>query len=121
MNRFCAGKNSGKPDLWQSTAIFTAFPFSQYRLDGLQPNISTYFKHPGWVRWLIYTTIEGFNRQLRKVTKVESVFPTDDSLFKLLYLAMWILRKSGPKGGRIRAGFMHSWPSIFREGLCLHS
>lgn len=37
-----------------------------------------------------YTTnvIEGFNRQLRKVTKSKSVFPTDDSLFKMLYLAM---------------------------------
>ena len=33
---------------------------------------------------LIYTTnaIEGFNRQLRKVTKTRTVFPTDDSLFQ---------------------------------------
>ena len=39
---------------------------------------------------LIYTTnaIEGFNRQLRKVTKTRTVFPTDDSLFKILFLAM---------------------------------
>ncbi len=36
------------------------------------------------VRNLIYTTnaIEGFNRQLRKVTKSKTVFPTDDSLIK---------------------------------------
>ncbi len=49
-----------------------------------------YFKYPQEVRRLIYTTnaIEGFNRQLRKVTKTRSVFPTDDSLFKMLYLAM---------------------------------
>ena len=42
------------------------------------------------LRRLIYTTnaIEGFNRQLRKVTKAKSVFLTDDSLFKMLYLAM---------------------------------
>ena len=33
------------------------------------------------------STIEGFNRQLRKVTKSKSVFPTDDSLLKMLYLA----------------------------------
>ena len=54
------------------------------------PNLSTYFKYPQQVRRLIYTTnaIEGFNRQLRKVTKTKSVFPTDDSLFKMLYLAM---------------------------------
>ena len=53
-------------------------------------NLSTYFKFPEEVRRLIYTTntIEGFNRQLRKVTKSKSVFPTDDSLFKMLYLAM---------------------------------
>ncbi len=39
---------------------------------------------------LIYTNnaIEGFNRQMRKVTKTRTVFPTDDSLFKLLFLAM---------------------------------
>ena len=54
------------------------------------PNLSTYFKYPQEVRKLIYTTnaIEGFNRQLRKVTKAKSVFPTDDSLLKMLYLAM---------------------------------
>ena len=42
------------------------------------------------MRRLIYTTntIEGFNRQLRKVTKAKSVFPTDNSLLKMLYLAM---------------------------------
>ena len=54
------------------------------------PNLSTYFKFPAELRKLIYTTnaIEGFNRQLRKVTKSKTVFPTDDSLFKMLYLAM---------------------------------
>ena len=53
-------------------------------------NLSTFFKFPEEVRRLIYTTntIEGFNRQLRKVTKSKSVFPTDDSLLKMLYLAM---------------------------------
>lgn len=53
------------------------------------PTLSTYFKYPEEVRKIIYTTnaIEGFNRQLRKVTKSRTVFPTDDSLLKLLYLA----------------------------------
>lgn len=59
------------------------------------PNLSTYFKSPEEVRRLIYTTnaIEGFNRQLRKVTKAKSVFPTDDRLFKMLYLAMMDITK----------------------------
>lgn len=58
-------------------------------------NLSTYFKFPQEVRRLIYTTntIEGFNRQLRKVTKSKSVFPTDDSLLKMLYLAMMDITK----------------------------
>ena len=58
-------------------------------------NLSTYFKFPQEVRRLIYTTnaIEGFNRQLRKVTKSKAVFPTDDSLLKMLYLAMMDITK----------------------------
>ena len=54
------------------------------------PQLSTYFKYPGEIRKLIYTTnsIENFNRQLRKVTKSKTIFPTEDSLFKILYLAM---------------------------------
>ena len=58
-------------------------------------NLSTYFKFPQELRRLIYTTntIEGFNRQLRKVTKSKYVYPTDDSLFKMLYLAMTDITK----------------------------
>lgn len=58
--------------------------------------LSTYFKYPEELRKIIYTTntVEGFNRQLRKVTKNKGVFPTDDSLLKMLYLAsMDITRK----------------------------
>ena len=54
------------------------------------PQLSTYFKYPAEIRKIIYTTnaIENFNRQLRKVTKAKTIFPTDDALFKMLYLAM---------------------------------
>ena len=60
-----------------------------------RPNLSTYFKFPQEIRRLIYTTnaIESFNRQLRKVTKAKSVFPTDDSQLKMLYLAMMDITK----------------------------
>jgi transposase-like protein len=52
--------------------------------------LSTYFKYPQEIRKIIYTTnsIENFNRGLRKVTKAKTVFPTDDALFKSIYLAM---------------------------------
>lgn len=51
-------------------------------------NLSTCFSYGSQIRRLIYTTntIEGFNRQLRKVTKNKAVFPTDESLKKTLYL-----------------------------------
>ena len=57
-------------------------------MTGVQTCALPIFKFPQEIRRLIYTTnaIEGFNRQLRKVTKAKSVFPTDDSLLKMLYL-----------------------------------
>lgn len=59
--------------------------------------LSTYFKYPHEMRKMIYTTnaIENFNRQLRKVTKAKSILPTDDCLFKSLYLAMMDIAKNG--------------------------
>jgi transposase-like protein len=51
--------------------------------------LSTYFTYPEHIRRIIYTTntIEGFHRQVRKVTKNKGVFPNDDALLKLVYLA----------------------------------
>ena len=51
-------------------------------------SLSTFFKYPPEIRRLIYTTnpIENFNRRIRKITKNKSSFPTDDSLFKILYM-----------------------------------
>jgi len=51
--------------------------------------IRTMFRFSAEIRRLIYTTnpIESYNRQLRKVTKNRSLFPTDTSVLKLLYLA----------------------------------
>ncbi|RFZ76526.1 IS256 family transposase [Lacrimispora amygdalina] len=81
------------------------------------PNLSTYFKYPQGVRRLIYTTnvIEGFNRQLRKVTKTRSVFPTDDSLLKMLYLAMADITKKWT-GRRQDWSVIHAQLSIFFAG-----
>ena len=54
------------------------------------PQLSTYFKYPAEIRKIIYTTnaIENYNRQLRKVTKNKTIFPTDDALLKSIDLAM---------------------------------
>ena len=79
-------------------------------------NLSTYFKYPEAVRRLIYTTnaIEGFNRQLRKVTKSKTVFPSDESLLKMLYLAMMDITKKWT-GHRQDWGQIHSQLEIFFE------
>lgn len=52
-------------------------------------NLSTFFQYDTHIRKTIYTTnpIEGFNRQLRKVTKTKGPFPNDMALLKLIYLA----------------------------------
>ncbi len=71
------------------------------------PLLATFLKYPPEIRRLIYTTnpIENFNRQVRKITKNKGSFPTDDSLFKILYLAVmeaqekWTI--SVPKWGQI--------------------
>jgi transposase-like protein len=47
------------------------------------------FKYPDEIRKIIYTTnaVEAEHRQFRKVTKQRSIFPNDDALKKMLYLA----------------------------------
>ena len=51
--------------------------------------LSTYFEYTDPIRKLIYTTnpIEGYHRQIRKVTKNKGAFPNEMALIKLVYLA----------------------------------
>ena len=53
-------------------------------------NIIPIFDYPMAIRKVIYTTnaIESVNRSLRKVIKTKAVFPDEESVFKLMYLAM---------------------------------
>ena len=57
--------------------------------------LSTYFKYPAEIRKLIYTTntIEGYHRQIRKVTKTKGAFTSDMALLKLIYLATQNIQK----------------------------
>ena len=58
-------------------------------------NLSAYFAYDEHIRRLIYTTnaVEGFHRQVRKVTKTKGVFPNDMALMKLIYLAVMNISK----------------------------
>lgn len=61
--------------------------------------LSTYFKYPQEIRKLIYTTnaIEGFHRQVRKVTKTKGAFTSDMALMKLIYLTVENITKKWDK------------------------
>jgi len=52
-------------------------------------SLSTFFDYPQEIRRIIYTTntVEGYNRQLRKVIKTKASFPSAEAARKLLYLA----------------------------------
>lgn len=72
--------------------------------------LATFFKYPAELRRIIYTTnvIEGFHRQLRKPTKSKSVFPSDESLLKMLYLiTMDVTKKWTMK--------VHNWGQILSQ------
>jgi len=51
--------------------------------------LTAYFKYPQEIRRIVYTTntVEGYHRQLRKVTKTKTAYPIDDALRKIIYLA----------------------------------
>ncbi len=57
--------------------------------------LTEYFQYTPAIRKLIYTTntVEGYHRQVRKLTKTKGIFPTDTSLEKLVYLAYRNIRK----------------------------
>jgi len=52
--------------------------------------LSQFFKYPGDIRRIIYTTntIEAVHRQFRILTKTKGAFPNDNSLVKLLYVGI---------------------------------
>jgi len=73
-------------------------------------DLATFFEFPKEIRRLIYTTntVEGYHRQLRKVLKNKSSFPTPQAVIKLLYLATMDITKkwTAPK---------QNWPLILNQ------
>ena len=63
------------------------------------------------MRRVIYTTnaVESVQRQLRKITKNKAVFPTDESLVKMLFIAV----RDGPKNGpSLNSNFLKNYTSF---------
>ncbi|MGB4587903.1 MAG: IS256 family transposase [Clostridiaceae bacterium] len=57
--------------------------------------LSTFFEYPQEIRKLVYTTnsVEGYHRMVRKFTKTKAIFPTDDSIRKVVYLSVKEIQK----------------------------
>ena len=72
--------------------------------------LATFFEFPKEIRRLIYTTntVEGYHRQLRKVTKNKSSFPTPQAARKLLYLATIDITKKWTAP-------LQNWPKILNQ------
>jgi transposase-like protein len=72
--------------------------------------LATFFDYPAAIRRLIYTTnpIEGYNRQLRKVTKTKASFPTAQAALKLLYLVNVHITKKWTRP-------IPNWPLILNQ------
>jgi transposase-like protein len=73
-------------------------------------DLATFFDYPAEIRRMIYTTntVEGYNRQLRKVTKSRASFPTVEAVRKLLFLANRDIIKKWTMP-------IFSWPSILNQ------
>jgi len=72
------------------------------------------FSYPPEIRKAIYTTnaIESVNMSLRKVTKNRGSFPNDDSMLKLLYLALRNISKKWTMP-------IHNWKSALNQFMIM--
>ena len=73
-------------------------------------NLSTFFKYDAHIRRVIYTTnaVEGFHRQVRKVTKTKGAFTSDTALLKLVYLVVQNISEKWTMP-------MHNWTSSLSQ------
>ena len=52
--------------------------------------LTAFFEYPEEIRKIIYTTnaVESYHRMVRKFTKSKAIFPTDDSIRKVIYMSV---------------------------------
>ena len=81
--------------------------------------LSAYFEYSEPIRRIIYTTntVEGFNRQIRKITKTKGGFSNDESLFKLVYLAYKDIAKKWDKSISNWAEIISQFSIVFEDRL----
>ena len=76
-----------------SSAFYSTAPLLKNKVRKLSHRLLTHFilhsQFPNEIRRIIYTTnaVEGYHRMVRKFTKTKSIFLTDDSIWKTIYLS----------------------------------
>ena len=91
------------------------YPYAISNWENNWEDVSSFFQFPDDIRRIMYTTniIEGLNRQYRKVTKTKSVFPSDASLEKMLYLASQNVTKKWTQRYR-------NWDQVLNQLIVLY-
>jgi len=81
--------------------------------------LSTYFEYSESIRRIIYTTnsIEGFNRQIRKITKTKGGFNSDESLIKIVFLTYRDISKKWDKAIPNWAEIISQFSIIFKDRM----
>ncbi|MBL7937207.1 MAG: IS256 family transposase [Bacteroidia bacterium] len=81
--------------------------------------LSHYFQFPEQIRKIIYTNnaVEALHRQFRKVSKNRAVFPNDDALFKLLFLAYSDISKNWIAPKAAWASFLAHFSLFFNDRI----
>ena len=80
-------------------------------------DLTAFFEYPPAIRTLIYTTnaVESYHRMVRKFTKSKAVFPTDDSIRKVIYMSICNISKKWTMPVR-NWGLAYAQFTIFFEG-----
>ena len=73
-------------------------------------DLTTFFDFPADIRRIIYTTntVEAYHRQIRRVTKTKSSFPSPEAARKLLYLATVDIKRKWTRP-------IWNWPQVLNQ------
>jgi len=84
--------------------------------------LSAYFEYSEPIRRIIYTTntVEGFNRQVRKITKSKGGFTNDNALFKLVFLVYKDISKKWGKAIPNWAEIISQFSIVFEDRITGH-
>lgn len=88
----------------------TKYPISIKSWENNWNDLATMFDFPKEIRRLIYTTntVEGYHRQLRRVTKTKAAFPNPEAARKLLYLVTQDIQRTWSLP-------VFNWPSVLNQ------